>query len=103
LRAALAVFQLQSKENIIIQPGTEMIMKGYVQDAPKLRKDNEWVMLKPCEKFLKQDCALVAKVLVETEDCVPVRLMNVTDALQIVRSGITVAELSPVKCVLKKP
>ena len=53
-----------------------MIVKGYVQDAPKLRKDNE-----PCEKFLKRDCALVAKDLVELEDCVPVRLMNVTDAV----------------------
>ena len=30
LTAALAVFELQSKENIIIQAGTEMIMKGYV-------------------------------------------------------------------------
>jgi hypothetical protein len=39
-------------------------------------------------------CALVAKVLVEPKDCVPVRLMNVTDAVQIVRFGTTVAELS---------
>ena len=68
-----------------------MIMKGHVSDAPKLRKDNEWVMLEPCGKFLKQDCALIANVLVEPRDCVPVRLMNVTDALQIVRSDITAA------------
>ena len=75
-------------------------MKGHVSDAPKLRKDNEWVMLEPCGKFLKQDCALIAKVLVEPRDCVPVRLLNVIDAVQIVRSGTTVAELSPVECVL---
>jgi hypothetical protein len=53
----------------------QMIVKGYVQDAPKLRKDNE-----PCETFLKRDCALVANVLVEPEDCVTVRLINVTEA-----------------------
>jgi hypothetical protein len=57
-------------------------------------------MLESCENFLKQDCALIAKVLVKPRDCVPVKLMNVTDALQIVRSGTTVAELSPVECVL---
>jgi hypothetical protein len=79
-----------------------MIVKGHVQDAPKLRKDNEWAMLEPCEKFVKRDCALVAKVLVEPKDCVPVRLMNVTYAVQIVRSGTTVAELSPVECFLNE-
>ena len=45
---------------------------------------------------------MVAKVLVEPKDCVPVRLMNVTDAVQIVRSGTTVAELSPVECILNE-
>jgi hypothetical protein len=52
--------------SVLLQPGTEMIVKGYVQDAPKLRKDNEWAMLEPCEKFLKRDCALVAKALSRT-------------------------------------
>jgi hypothetical protein len=98
----IGCFRVTVKENISIQPGTEMIVKGFVQDAPKLRKDNKWAMLEPCEMFLKRDCALVAKVLVEPKDCVPVRLMNVTDAVQIVRSGTTVAELSPVECVLNE-
>jgi hypothetical protein len=44
------------------------------QDAPQLRKYNEWIMLEPCEQFFKRDCALVAKALVEPKDCVPVRL-----------------------------
>jgi hypothetical protein len=66
----------------------------------KLRKYNEWIMLEPCEQFLKRDCALVTKALDEPNDCVPVRLMNITDAVQIVRSGTTVAELSHVECVL---
>ena len=61
----IGCFRVTVKENISIQPGTEMIVKGYVQDAPKLRKDNEWAMLEPCEKFLKRDCALETKVLVE--------------------------------------
>ena len=46
-------FRVTVKENISIQPGTEMIVKGYVQDAPQIRKDNEWVMLEPCEKKFK--------------------------------------------------
>ena len=87
----IGCFRSTVKENISIQPGTEMIVKGYVQDQPKLRKDNEWAMLETCEKFLKRDCALVAKALVEPKDFVPVRLMNITDAVQIVRSGTTVA------------
>ena len=66
-------FRVTVKENISIQPGREMIVKGYVQDALQLRKDNEWIMLEPCETFLKRDCALVAKALVEPKDCVPVR------------------------------
>ena len=85
-------FRVTVKENISIQPGREMIVKG--QDAPQLRKYNEWIMLEPCEQFFKRDCALVAKALVEPKDCVPVRLMNITDAVQIVRSGTTVANSS---------
>ena len=80
-------FRVAVKENISIQLGTEMIVKG--QEAPQLRKYNEWIMLEPCEQFLKRDCALVAKALDEPNDCVPVRLMNITDAVQIVRSGVT--------------
>ena len=91
-------FRVAVKENISIQLGTEIIVKG--QDAPQLRKYNEWIMLEPCEQFFKRDCALIAKALDEPNDCVPVRLMNITDAVQIVRSGTTVAELSPVECVL---
>ena len=51
-------------------------------------------------KVLKTRLCVDSKVLVEPGDCVPVRLMNVIDAVQIVRSGTTVAELSPVECVL---
>ena len=49
----IGCFRVTVKENISIQPGTEMIVKGYVQDAPKLRKNHEWAMLEPCEKFFK--------------------------------------------------
>ena len=45
---------------------------------------------------------MAATVLGEPKDCVPVRLMNVTDAVRIVRSGTTVTELSPVECVLNE-
>jgi hypothetical protein len=38
-------FRVTVKENISIQPGREMIVKG--QDAPQLRKYNEWIMLEP--------------------------------------------------------
>lgn len=57
-------------------------------------------IMEPCGKLVERDNALLAKALVQLEESVPIRLLNVSDEVKTVKTGTAFGEISAIDEVI---
>ncbi|XP_033761565.1 uncharacterized protein LOC117343329 [Pecten maximus] len=95
-------YRVAVSENICLPPASEMIVVGNVIAEKRSRIPGTCV-LEPTDRFISADRALVARAAVSpAANCVPVRLMNITEEPQMIYGGTIVGQLSPMERITHK-
>ena len=94
-------FRVAVADTVNIPPRSEIVTLGNVCLLKGELAPNGVGLIEPEDKFLHSDRALVAKSLVNKGETVPLRLMNPTTDVKVVRAGTIVASLSPVEQIIE--
>ncbi|CAG2199880.1 unnamed protein product [Mytilus edulis] len=84
----------------MIQPGTEALVRGHINEYPSTKNEVGLGIIEPCDKFVAKDSALMARTLVKASETVPLRFMNVSNVVKIIRAGTIVGNISPIQDVI---
>ncbi|CAC5376669.1 unnamed protein product [Mytilus coruscus] len=87
-------------EDTCIQPGTEALVRDHINEYPSTKNEVGLGIIEPCDKFIAKDSALMARTLVKASETAPLRFMNVSNVVKIIRAGTIVGNISPVKDVI---
>lgn len=99
LTGKLGCYRVTVSERTELPPRTEMMIEGKV-DVPIIRK-HDLSIIEPTGKAYKLGKGLVAKVLVNANDKVPLRIINLGDETEKLYPGTHVANLSFVSKVVE--
>ncbi|KAK3083081.1 hypothetical protein FSP39_013432 [Pinctada imbricata] len=92
-------FRVAVSETLNIPPKPELIAKCNVCLNDGLTLPPGDSLIEPDENFLASDRGLIGKLLVSNNKRVPIRIMNVSDDVKVIRAGTVVANLSPAEVV----
>ena len=98
VKGNIGCFKIALTDTVRIPPRSEIITKGNIC-LPKQVKISGEGLIEPDEKFLSSERGLVGKVLVNLNEQVPVRIMNVSPELMVVYAKTVVAKVTPVETV----
>ena len=96
-------YRIAMAENINLPARTEMVVNCNVCLPKGTTMPDGDGLIEPDEGFLSSERGLVGRVLVSNDKMVPVRIMNVSNEVKVVRAGTVIAKLTPVSEVLSKP
>ncbi|CAC5409281.1 Retrovirus-related Pol polyprotein from transposon 297 [Mytilus coruscus] len=96
----LGCYRVSVVEDTCIQPGTEALVRGHINEFPSTKNEVGLGVIEPCDKFIARDNALMARTLVKASEIVPLRFMNVSNLVKTIRAGTIVGNISPVKDVI---
>ncbi|CAC5382862.1 unnamed protein product [Mytilus coruscus] len=96
----LGCYRVSVVEDTCIQPGTEALVQGHINEYPSTKNEVGLGVIEPCDKFIARDNALMARTLVKASEIVPQRFMNVSNVVKTIRAGTIVGNISPVKDVI---
>ena len=86
-----------AKEDVNIPAMSEKIIQGKVVDT--IGQTNDLFLIEQAD-VVRETVGIVAKTLVQGSNCVPLRIMNISDEPQEIRKGANLANMSPV-CEVK--
>ncbi|CAG2208266.1 unnamed protein product [Mytilus edulis] len=96
----LGCYRVSVVEDTCIQPGTEALVRGHINEYPSTKNEVGLGIIEPCDKFVAKDSALMARTLVKASETVPLRFMNVSNVVRIIRAGTIVGNISPIQDVI---
>ncbi|VDI31930.1 Hypothetical predicted protein [Mytilus galloprovincialis] len=96
----LGCYRVSVVEDTCIQPGTEALVRGHINEYPSTKNEVGLGIIEPCDKFVAKDSALMARTLVKASETVPLRFMNVSNVVKIIRAGTIVGNISPIQDVI---
>ncbi|CAG2228135.1 Transposon Ty3-G Gag-Pol polyprotein,Transposon Ty3-I Gag-Pol polyprotein [Mytilus edulis] len=96
----LGCYRVSVVEDTCIQPGTEALVRGHINEYPSTKNEVGLGIIEPCDKFVAKDSALMARTLVKASETVPLRFMNVSNVVKIIRAGTMVGNISPIQDVI---
>ncbi|CAG2251650.1 unnamed protein product [Mytilus edulis] len=88
----LGVYQVAVKDKVSIAPRSEVVIQGEVLNYDSAVQVTG--IIEPSEEFLDRGKALVGKSVVMSDKTVPVRLLNISDSVQVLNVGTVVGNLS---------
>ncbi|CAC5398884.1 unnamed protein product [Mytilus coruscus] len=91
LKGKLGVYRVAVKDKISIAPRSKVLIRGEVLNYDSAVKING--IIEPSEEFLDREKALVGKSIVSSDKIVSVRLLNVSDRVQVT-NACTWSEIS---------
>ena len=92
----LGCYRICASETVNMPPNSELIVTGKicVPTNRKLRKFEG--LIEPSENSKNSEKPLTARCLVQTEEFVPVRLMNLSSESKVIYIGTTIAQISEI-------
>ena len=96
-------YRIAMAENIILPARSEMVVNCNVCIPKGTRMPDGDGLIEPDEGFFSSERGIVGKVLVSNDEMAPVRIMNVSNEVKVVRAGTVIAKLTPVSEVLSEP
>ncbi|VDI50865.1 Hypothetical predicted protein [Mytilus galloprovincialis] len=96
----LGCYRVSVVEDTCIQPGTEALVRGHINEYPSTKNEVGLGIIEPCKKFMAKNSALMATTLVKASETVPLRFMNVSNVVTIIRAGTIVGNISPIQDVI---
>ncbi|VDI41274.1 Hypothetical predicted protein [Mytilus galloprovincialis] len=95
----LGCYRVSVVEDTCIQPGTEALIRGHINEYPSTKNEVGLGIIEPGEKYMAKD-SVMARTSVKASETVPLRFMNVSNVVKITRAGTIVGNISPVKNVI---
>jgi predicted aspartyl protease len=92
----IGCYRVVAAEKVEIPARSEMIIEGKV--SPAINDDGIYIT-ETSKRMLTSSKGIVARSLVKIKETVPLRLMNITDEVQVIYPGTNVAKRSPVQKV----
>jgi transposase InsO family protein len=93
-------YRIAVAENINIPSRSEIVTYCNVVKPNDASLPKGVSLIEPDDEFLASERGLVGKVLVENADRVPVRIMNISNEVKVVRSGTVVANMTHIDNVI---
>ncbi|CAG2251652.1 unnamed protein product [Mytilus edulis] len=97
LHGKLGVYRVAVKDKVSIAPRSEVVIQGEVLNYDSAVQVTG--IIEPSEEFLDRGNALVGKSVVMSDKTVPVRLLNISDSVQVLNVGTVVGNLSGAEMV----
>ncbi|CAG2190918.1 unnamed protein product [Mytilus edulis] len=97
LQGKLGVYRVAVKDKVSIAPRSEVVIQGEVLNYDSAVQVTG--IIEPSEEFLDRGKALVGKSVVMSDKTVPVRLLNISDSVQVLNVGTVVGNLSGAEVV----
>ena len=89
---SLGCYRVTAANDIHIPPRSEMVIEAKILGQHTFGKAD--YIIEPDDKFLERGRAMVGRTLVKGRETVPVRLMNITEEVQPIYKGTTIAKMT---------
>ncbi|XP_062568864.1 uncharacterized protein LOC134230979 [Saccostrea cucullata] len=99
IEGSLGCFRITAGKTVSIPPRSEIIVPGKVCVPEGSNLPYCESIIEPVDKYNKQQSTLTARTVVNPQETVPVRLMNIEQESKVVHSGTVIGQLAEIDTV----